>query len=76
MRLVADPARGLLDRRGKGKQKRSRSGVQIAKRMRTKTIPPEAKSEIPNPVEKDKAQQKQKTEKASETIIDTTDRER
>ena len=52
---VADPVRGLPDRREKGKQKGAAPGY----RMRKKQFPQEAKSEIPNPVEKGKAKQKQ-----------------
>ena len=46
----------------KGNKKGAAPGYKL-QRMRTKTIPPEAKSEIPNPVEKDKAQQKQRQKK-------------
>ena len=58
---VADPVRGLPDRREKGKQKGAAPGYKLQKlqkRMR-KTIPQKAKSEIPNPVGKGKAKQKQ-----------------
>ena len=74
---VADPVRGLLDRMGKGNNKRSRPGVRIAK-MNAKTITPE--SEIRNiqsssrpPLKNNKTKQKHKT---SEMIIDTNNRER
>ena len=61
---------------GKRETKRSRSGVQIAK-MNAKTIPPE--SEIRNIQSSGKPppkQNKNRNRKASESIIDTNDRER
>ena len=58
---VADPVRGLPDRREKGKQKGAALGTNSknCKNECEKQFPQKAKSEIPNPVEKDKAKQKQ-----------------
>ena len=73
---VADPVRGLLDRREIGNKKRRRPGVQVAK-PNAKTITPE--SEIRNIQSSGTPPSQNKTEtkhKASEMIIDTNDRER
>ena len=57
------------------KQKGSAPGYKLQKRMR-KHFPQKAKSEISNPVGKKQNKTETKTEKASETIIDTNDGER
>ena len=67
----------LLDRGGNGnKQKEAAPGYKLQKEMRNQ-FPQKAKSEISNLVEKNKTKQnRSKNRKASETIIDTNDRER
>ena len=76
---VADPVRGLPDRREKkGNKKEPPRGTNYkdCNNEYKKTIPPESEVRNTQSSGKKAKQSRNKTEKASETIIDTNDRER
>ena len=73
---VADPVRGLLDRREKGKQKGAAPGYKLQKKHICENNSPRSEARNAQSSGKTKHSRNKKTEKASETIIDTNDRER